>query len=140
MSCWSNDGAQDPSAMLKGAAAASQSIQTLPDDPFPNGTERKVLRDPIQYLLRGLNPHTPPTLILDPIVARQFIDRDGFDTEEKLIQWIHDHATMPAGKPRHSFTRATLWSDSLTPYLKPKICFQIFSYLANSRYSFSPKP
>jgi hypothetical protein len=25
-------------------------------------------------------------------------------------------------------------------YLKLKICFQIFSYLANSRYSFSPKP
>jgi hypothetical protein len=25
-------------------------------------------------------------------------------------------------------------------YRKPKICFQIFSYLANSLYSFSPKP
>jgi len=48
-------------------------------------------------LLRGLNPHTPPTLILDPIVARQFINRGGFDTKEKLIQWIHDHAIMPAG-------------------------------------------
>jgi hypothetical protein len=32
-----------------------------------------------------------------PIVARQFIDRGGFDTKEKWIQWIHDHATMPAG-------------------------------------------
>ena len=43
--------------------------------------------------------------------------------------------------PNHSF------SDPLShvavlirhPHLKLKICFQIFSYLANSRYSFSPK-
>jgi len=44
-----------------------------------------------------MNPHNPPTLILDPIAARQFVDRGGFDTKEKLIQWIHDNATMPAG-------------------------------------------
>ena len=61
------------------------------------GLREKHWRDHIQYLLRGLNPHTPPTLILDPIVARQFINRGGFDTKEKLIQWIHDHAIMPAG-------------------------------------------
>lgn len=30
--------------------------------------------------------------------------------------------------------------DSATDYLKLKICFHIFSYLANSLYSFSPKP
>ena len=64
---------------------------------FQMGLREKHWRDHVQYLLRGLNPHTPPTLILDPIVARQFIDRGGFDTKEKLIQWIHDHATMPAG-------------------------------------------
>ena len=48
-------------------------------------------------MLRGLNPHCPPTFVLDPITAQQFIDRGGFDTKEKLIQWVHDNATMPAG-------------------------------------------
>ena len=44
-----------------------------------------------------MNPHLPPALLLDPITARQFIDRGGFDTKEKLIQWIHENATMEAG-------------------------------------------
>jgi len=47
-------------------------------------------------MLRGLDPRTPPTLLLDPLTARQFIERGGFDTKEKLIDWIDDNARMPA--------------------------------------------
>ena len=36
------------------------------------------------------------TFVLDPITARQFIDRGGFDTKEKLIQWAYENATLPA--------------------------------------------
>jgi hypothetical protein len=54
-------------------------------------------REHVRSMLRGMNPYLPPTLILDPITARQFVDRGGFDTKEKLIQWLHDNATMPAG-------------------------------------------
>jgi hypothetical protein len=50
----------------------------------------------VQNMLRGLHPYLPPTLILDPITANQFVERGGFDSKEKLIQWIYDHATMPA--------------------------------------------
>ncbi len=50
----------------------------------------------VQNLLRGLNPHTPPTLILDPITADLFVERGGFDTAEKLEQWIWEQATLPA--------------------------------------------
>ena len=32
------------------------------------------------------------------ITARQFIDRGGFDTKDKLIRWIHETAQMPAGR------------------------------------------
>lgn len=64
---------------------------------FQMGLREQHWREHVQYLLRGLNPHTPPTFILDPIVARQFIERGGFDTKEKLIRWIHDNATIPAG-------------------------------------------
>ena len=45
-------------------------------------------------------------------MARQFIDRGGFDTKEKLIQWIHDNATMPAG---------VYWDDQLIQnYVHPR--------------------
>lgn len=47
-------------------------------------------------MLRGLNPHNPPTLLLDPITAKQFVDRGDFYTKKNLIQWIHKNATMPA--------------------------------------------
>ena len=48
-------------------------------------------------MLHGINPRLGPTLVLDPITARQFIDRGGFDTKEKLIQWLYDNSVMPAG-------------------------------------------
>ena len=50
----------------------------------------------VRNMLRGMNPYLPPTLVLDPITAVQFVDRGGFDTKGKLIQWIHENATMPA--------------------------------------------
>lgn len=64
---------------------------------FLLGLRKKHWREHVVSQLRGLNPHTPPTLILDPITARQFVDRGGFDTKEKLIRWVHENATMPAG-------------------------------------------
>jgi hypothetical protein len=53
-------------------------------------------REHVRSMLRGINPHLAPTLVLDPITAQQFVDRGGFDTKTKLIQWVHANATMPA--------------------------------------------
>ena len=64
---------------------------------FNLGVREKYWREHVTTMLRGLNPHNPPTLVLDPITANLFVVRGGFDTKEKLIQWVHDHATMPAG-------------------------------------------
>ncbi|MFQ5809592.1 MAG: hypothetical protein ACE5JM_08235, partial [Armatimonadota bacterium] len=64
---------------------------------FSLGLREKHWREHVTNLLRGMDPHSPPTLVLDPITANQFVDRGGFDTKEKLIQWIHDSATLPAG-------------------------------------------
>jgi hypothetical protein len=54
-------------------------------------------REHIRYMLRGLHPYLFPTLVLDPITAQQFVDRGGFDTADKVLRWIHENATMPAG-------------------------------------------
>jgi len=64
---------------------------------FQLGLREKYWREHVRNMLRGMNPNNSATLILDPITARQFIDRGGFDTKEKLIQWVYENATMPAG-------------------------------------------
>ena len=61
------------------------------------GLREKHWQTHVRCMLRGINPNLAPTLVLDPIAANQFVDRGGFDTKEKLIQWIHDNATLPAG-------------------------------------------
>ena len=65
---------------------------------FTLGLRERYWREHVINLLRGMDPHSPPTLVLDPITARQFLDRGGFDTKEKLIQWVHENATLPAGE------------------------------------------
>ena len=61
------------------------------------GIREKHWREHVRNMLRGMNPYLPPTLVLDPITARQFIDRGAFDTKARLIQWLHDNAKIPAG-------------------------------------------
>jgi len=49
----------------------------------------------LQAMLCGLEPSMGMTLALDPIVAREFVER-GFDTKEKVIDWIYENARIPA--------------------------------------------
>jgi hypothetical protein len=60
------------------------------------GLRETYWRTHVRNMLRGLHPYLPPTLVLDPITAQQFVDRGGFDTVDKLIRWVHENATMPA--------------------------------------------
>ena len=54
-------------------------------------------REHVRNMLRGMDPHEQPLFVLDPITARQFIDRGGFDTKEKLIDWVYENA-LHAGR------------------------------------------
>jgi hypothetical protein len=65
---------------------------------FTLGLREKHWREHVRNLLRGMDPHGPPTLLLDPIAARQFIDRGGFTKKEALVDWLYDTARMPAGE------------------------------------------
>jgi hypothetical protein len=65
---------------------------------FTLGLREKHWREHVRSMLRGMDPQAPPTLLLDPITARQFVDRGGFDTKEKLIEWLHENGLMPAGE------------------------------------------
>jgi hypothetical protein len=64
---------------------------------FSLGLREKHWREHLLYLLRGMDPHHGPTLLVDPVTARQCLDRGGFETKEQLGQWIHEQANLPAG-------------------------------------------
>ena len=65
---------------------------------FTLGLREAHWQDHVRSMLRGMDPHEQPCLVLDPITARLFIDRGGFDTKDKLIDWIYNNACMPAGE------------------------------------------
>ncbi len=65
---------------------------------FSLGLRERHWREHVGNLLRGMDPDTPPTLLLDPIAARQFVERGGFAAKDALLDWIHDAARMPAGE------------------------------------------
>src|SRR5881628_957088 len=41
---------------------------------FTLGLREKYWRAHVRSLLRGMDPHSPPTFVLDPITAQQFVD------------------------------------------------------------------
>jgi hypothetical protein len=65
---------------------------------FTLGLREKHWREHVANMLRGMDPHIPPVLLLDPITARQFIDRGRFHKKAALIDWLYDAARMPAGE------------------------------------------
>jgi hypothetical protein len=102
---------------------------------FSLGLRERHWREHVRNMLRGLDPRTPPTLLLDPLMARQFIDRGRFGTKEKLIAWIDDNARMPAGEfwdyqlaQNYIYPRATFGEEPWATRLKaaPDELIQMF--------------
>src|SRR6266571_1664413 len=79
------------------------------------GIREKHWREHVRNMLRGMDPHIPPVFVLDPITARQFIDRGGFTKKDALIDWIYETARMPASE---------FWDYQLVQnYLYPRATF-----------------
>jgi hypothetical protein len=55
---------------------------------------RLTWRDKMRRCLSA-GAHFPPLLVMDPIVARLFVER-GMDTKQKLIDWCAENARLPA--------------------------------------------
>ncbi|HEU4341753.1 MAG TPA: UGSC family (seleno)protein [Candidatus Binatia bacterium] len=92
---------------------------------FTLGVREKHWRQHVGNMLRGMDAHSAPTFLLDPIAAKQFIDRGGFDTKEKFIQWIYENALMPAGEywdyqliQNYIYPRATFGEEPYASKLK----------------------
>ena len=92
---------------------------------FGLGLRELHWREHVRDMLRGIDALTAPCLLLDPITARQFIDRGGFDTKEKLIDWLFETAKMPAGE---------YWDLQLVQnYLYPRATFGEEPYASKLR-------
>jgi hypothetical protein len=92
---------------------------------FTLGLRERYWREHVRNLLRGIDPNGPPTLLLDPIAARQFVDRGGFTKKDALLDWIHDNARMPAGEywdyqlvQNYIYPRATFGEEPWATWLK----------------------
>jgi hypothetical protein len=92
---------------------------------FTLGLRERYWRQHVGNLLRGIDPNGPPTLLLDPIAARQFVDRGGFTKKDALIDWLHDTARMPAGEywdyqlvQNYIYPRATFGEEPWASRLK----------------------
>ena len=92
---------------------------------FTLGLRERYWREHVRNLLRGIDPNGPPTLLLDPIAARQFVDRGGFTKKDSLLDWIHDNARMPAGEywdyqlvQNYIYPRATFGEEPWATWLK----------------------
>jgi hypothetical protein len=92
---------------------------------FTLGLREAHWQDHVRNMLRGMDPHERPMFVLDPITARLFIDRAGFDTKEKLIDWIYNNACMPAGEywdyqliQNYIYPRATYGEEPYASMLK----------------------
>src|SRR4051812_42714490 len=92
---------------------------------FCLGLREKHWREHVRDMLLGVDSITAPVLLLDPITARQFVERGGFDTKEKLTAWVHETAQMPAGRfwdmqlvQNYVYPRATYGEEPLASRLK----------------------
>jgi hypothetical protein len=94
---------------------------------FCLGLREKHWREHVRDMLIGIDGHSAPCLLLDPITAQQFIDRGAFDTKAKLIRWVHETAQMPAGRywdlqlvQNYVYPWATFGKEPMATWLKAK--------------------
>ena len=91
----------EPFHVQHGRAAGESTVSVFSgvrSTAFTLGLPAKHWRQHVEHMLRGMDPHGPPTLLLDPIAARQFVDRGGFVKKDALIDWIYDTARMKASE------------------------------------------
>jgi hypothetical protein len=117
-----------PLHVQKGFQASDSTISIFygcRSTPFCLGLREAHWREHVKDMLLGTDSLTPPVLLLDPITARQFVERGGFDTKEKLAEFLHDTAEMPAGRywdlqliQNYVYPRATFGEEPLATKLK----------------------
>ena len=79
---------------------------------------RGTWQDKMKAMLSAQDPYLGCILVLDPIVANEF-HAMGFDTKDKLIDWVHDNVTTPAARYWDSFSMRNLMREVADQGLEP---------------------
>ena len=118
----------EPFHVARGLAPSQSAVSVFSgvrSTAFTLGLREKHWREHVRHLLRGMDPHGPPTLLLDPIAARQFVDRGGFGKKDALIDWLYDTARMRASEywdyqliQNYVYPRATFGEEPWATNLK----------------------
>ncbi len=118
----------EPLHVQKGFDAKSSTVSIFygcRSTTFNLGLREDYWREHVRDMLVGTDTLTPPCLLLDPITARQFIDRGGFVKKADLITWLAKTAQMPAGRywdqqliQNYVYPRATFGEEPLATKLK----------------------
>jgi hypothetical protein len=94
---------------------------------FTLGLREARWQEHVRDMLTGVDAISAPCLLLDPLAARQFVDRGGFDTKAKLIHWIHENGEMPAGRfwdlqlvQNYVYPWATFGKEPMATWLKAR--------------------
>jgi hypothetical protein len=65
---------------------------------FGLGLRETYWREHVRDMLLATDTVGAPALLLDPITARQFVERGGFRNKSELIRFVWETARMPAGR------------------------------------------
>jgi hypothetical protein len=79
---------------------------------------RATWQEKMRHALAAVEQYSPPFFVMDPIVARGFVEL-GFDTKEKLIAWCADNALLTARE---------YWDNQSIQLLRPKAVAGIEPY------------
>lgn len=79
---------------------------------------RATWKEKMRHAMAAVEQYSPPLFVMDPIVARGFVDL-GFDTKEKLIDWCADNALLTARE---------YWDNQSIQLLRPKAVAGIEPY------------
>lgn len=92
---------------------------------FSLGLRKNHWREHVKDMLLAVDVVGAPVLLLDPIAARQFVDRGGYEKKSQVIDFIHETAKMPAGRywdlqlaQNYIYPRATFGEEPLASGLK----------------------
>jgi len=79
---------------------------------------RATWKEKMRHALAAVEQYSPPLFVMDPIVARGFVNL-GFDTKEKLIDWCAENALLTARE---------YWDNQSIQLLRPKAVAGIEPY------------
>jgi hypothetical protein len=84
---------------------------------------RTTWQEKMRHALAAVEQYSPPLLVMDPIVARGFVNL-GFDTKDKLIDWCAENGRLTARE---------YWDNQSIQLLRPKALAGVEPYASRLR-------